>query len=361
VKLADFDYELPPDLIAQQPAERRDAARLFVHSIARDASEHRGVRDLPELLRPADLLVLNDTRVRRARLHARRASGGRVELLLLEPEAGGGAWRALARPSARLRAGEELELERASLRVHLLERLEQGGAPSAQWRIALRAAASTEPVDVEAALEQHGELPLPPYIERGGASDARAVVDRERYQTVYARSLGAVAAPTAGLHFTPELLAALAARGIASASLTLHVGLGTFQPVQAEDVREHAMHAERYELPQSTVDAIDACRARGGRVIAVGTTSCRVLESCAAADGTLRAGSGSTRLFLVPGSPLRVIDALLTNFHLPRSTLLMLVSAFAGRERVLRLYREAIERRYRFYSYGDAMLLHERG
>lgn len=359
MKLADFDYELPPERIAQQPAERRDAARLFVHSIARDASEHRSVRELPELLRPADLLVLNDTRVRRARLHARRASGGRVELLLLEPEAGGSAWRALARPSARLRAGEELALEGGELGVRLTERLEQAGAPSAQWRVEL-SASSGAPVDVEAALERHGELPLPPYIERAAGSDPRALVDRERYQTVYARSLGAVAAPTAGLHFTPELLSALAARGIASATLTLHVGLGTFQPVQAEDVREHAMHAESYELPRATVDAIAACRARGGRVIAVGTTSCRVLESCAQPDGSLRAGQGSTRLFLLPGSPLRAVDALLTNFHLPRSTLLMLVSAFAGRERVLRLYREAIERGYRFYSYGDAMLLHER-
>jgi S-adenosylmethionine:tRNA ribosyltransferase-isomerase len=359
VKLSDFDYELPPALVAQAPAHRRDAARLFVHSIARDASEHREVRELPELLRPADLLVLNDTRVRRARLHARRASGGRVELLLLEPEVGGGAWRALVRPSARLRAGEDLALAPGAPRVRLLERLELAGAPSAQWRVELHAEGGA-PVDVEAELERHGELPLPPYIERAFGADPRAQADRERYQTVYARKLGAVAAPTAGLHFTPELLAALAARGIASATLTLHVGLGTFQPVQVEDVREHPMHAERYELPQATVDAIAACRARAGRVVAVGTTSCRVLESCAAADGSLCSGHGSTRLYLLPGSPLRVVDALLTNFHLPRSTLLMLVSALAGRERVLRLYREAIERGYRFYSYGDAMLLHER-
>ena len=339
MKLSDFDYELPPERIASRPAERRDAARLFVHDVARDATEHARVAELERFLDPGDLLVVNDTRVLPARVHARRASGGAVELFFLAPAGEGRAWRALAHPARRLKPGEELQIERGGARARLVAR------PDAEWRVEL-----FDPADpaasVEALLERVGHVPLPPYIER---ADDEA--DRERYQTVFAAVPGAVAAPTAGLHFTPELLARLDARGVRRASVTLHVGAGTFLPVQSEDPREHAMHSERYELTP------DTARAAGGRVVAVGTTSARVLETCAGEGGELNPGAGETRLFLLPGAPFRAVDALLTNFHLPRSTLLMLVSAFAGRERILRLYGEAIERGYRFYSYGDAMLL----
>jgi S-adenosylmethionine:tRNA ribosyltransferase-isomerase len=359
VKLADFDYDLPPRCIAQQPVEPRDAARLLHHEIAADRTAHRRVSDLPELLRAGDLVVVNDTRVRQARLLGTRASGGAVELLLLERVGGDASrWRVLAQPAKKLRAGDVLCLEGGSIEARCIERRRGAdGALEPTWIVEL-ADPSARARDVEQLLEQHGRTPLPPYIARSAELDAEARdADRARYQTVYAREVGAVAAPTAGLHFTPALLERLALRGVELAQVTLHVGLGTFQPVQAEDPREHRMHSECYTLPAATVAAIERARARGGRVIAVGTTSARVLESCADADGTLRAGAGATDLFLYPGKRLRVVDALLTNFHLPRTTLLMLVSAFAGRERVLRLYREAIAEGYRFYSYGDAMLL----
>jgi S-adenosylmethionine:tRNA ribosyltransferase-isomerase len=352
MRLSDFDYELPPELVAREPARARDEARLFVHARAADASSHTQVRALGEFLRAGDLLVLNDTRVLAARLFARRASGGAVELLLVEPLAGApNVWKALAHPARRLSAGERLTLEGGAFQARLVERpLGPDGRAAPEWHVELcdDAGAVRDPLDVLARI---GHVPLPPYLER-----ADGAADEERYQTVYAARPGAVAAPTAGLHFTPELLAELEQRGVRRAFVTLHVGPGTFQPVQCEDVRAHVMHAERYELTQATVDAVLATKAAGGRVVAVGTTSVRVLESCAAASGALAPGSGSTRLFLVPGASFRVVDALLTNFHLPRSTLLMLVCAFAGTERVLRLYREAIEQRYRFYSYGDAML-----
>jgi len=353
VNLSDFDYELPAERIAQEPAAERDRARLLVHERAPDRTDHRQVRDLPELLRPGDLLVVNDTRVLRARLFARRASGGRVELFFLEPTPRApDVWRAQAHPARRLRVGETLGLEGLEARARLVEReLQEDGTPAMEWHVRLEtpAGAALEPL---AVLERVGHVPLPPYVER--ADEPR---DAERYQTVYARVPGAVAAPTAGLHFTPELFARLAAAGVERAALTLHVGPGTFQPVKATRVEDHRMHSERFVLPQETVDAVARTRARGGRVVAVGTTAVRVLESCAAEDGALAPGAGSTALFLVPGARFRVVDALLTNFHLPRSTLLMLVAAFAGRERVLALYREALERGYRFYSYGDAMLL----
>jgi S-adenosylmethionine:tRNA ribosyltransferase-isomerase len=356
VRLGDFDYDLPPDRIASRPAARRDAARLLVHDVAADATVHATVAALVEILRAGDLLVVNDTRVIPARVAARRASGGAVELFFLapdaeEPEPGRPRpWRALATPSRRLRPGEVLAVEPArpgegaQVRARLVDR------PDREWRVELHAEGADAPV--EALLERVGHVPLPPYV--GREDDG---LDRERYQTVFAAHPGAVAAPTAGLHFTPELLARLAARGVRRASVTLHVGAGTFLPVQAEDPREHRMHAERYALPAETARLVAETRASGGRVVAVGTTAVRVLETCARPDGALEPGSGETRLFLVPGAELRVVDALLTNFHLPRSTLLMLVSAFAGRERVLRLYREAIDAGYRFYSYGDAMLL----
>jgi S-adenosylmethionine:tRNA ribosyltransferase-isomerase len=358
VKLADFDYDLPAELVAQEPCERRDAARLLVHAIGPDRTEHRSVRDLVELLRPEDLLVVNDTRVLPGRLFGRRASGGRVELLLLEPldDAPGAPWSALVNPARKLHPGEVIALEDGELTLRFLERgVEPGGRPAPTWSVELFDAAGG-PVDVPAALERHGHVPLPPYIERAADDPA----DRARYQTVYAEVPGAVAAPTAGLHFTPELLEALAARGVRRATVTLHVGLGTFRPIDVEDVEAHEMHAERFTLPPETARAVEETRKRGGRVVAVGTTSVRVLESCATPDGGVLPDSGDTRLFLRPGSPFRVVDALLTNFHLPRSSLLVLVSAFAGRERTLRLYAEAVAERYRFYSYGDAMLLTDR-
>ena len=354
MKLSDFDYHLPESLIAQAPVEPRDSARLLHHDIGRDATAHRSVRDLPELLAPGDLLVVNDTKVRRARLVGRRASGGAVEMLLAElrPDL---RWRALVRPAAKLREGERVELEEGRLLAVIGERGTEGGE---------RAVSLLDPATGERAseelVESVGRAPLPPYIRRPRGADEALERDRSSYQTVFARELGAVAAPTAGLHFTPQLLERLAQRGVERTCVTLHVGEGTFKGVSTEDISQHVMHSERYELLQATVDAIERCRARGGRVVAVGTTSVRVLESCAAATGRLVAGHGETRLFLVPGAPFHVVDALMTNFHLPKSTLVMLVSAFVGRERTLRLYAEAVEQRYRFFSYGDAMLLTNR-
>lgn len=344
--VADFDYELPPDRIAVRPAEPRDSARLFVHERATGRRDHRTVRDLPDLLRAGDLLVLNDTRVRPWRLRGRRATGGAVECLLLRLDAARG--EAFVKPSKKLRAGDRLAMEDGALDLQLLAPLDGG-----RWQVELLAG---EPgADVGALLERVGRAPLPPYIERDGDEDVAA--DRERYQTVYARVPGAVAAPTAGLHFTDELLARLRARGVELAHVTLHVGEGTFAPLRTEVVEEHRMHAETYELSSATAAAIAATRARGGRVVAVGTTSCRVLETCAQDDRTVLPGTGESTLFLYPGRPIRVVDALLTNFHLPQSTLLMLVAAFAGREAILASYREAVERGYRFFSFGDAMLL----
>ena len=358
MKASDFDYDLPPEAVAQHPAEPRDAARLLVHDRARDLTEHRRVRDLPDVLRAGDLLVVNDTRVRPARLYGRRASGGFVEVLLLvradAHEGRAERWRAWVRPAKRVRAGDVIDLEDGAVQVRALERSTgPDGRPGAEWVLELLPAERF--ASLEEALEHSGRMPLPPYIRRGPDDDATS--DRERYQTVYAASPGAVAAPTAGLHFTPELLQELRARGVEIATVTLHVGAGTFQPLQAQDVAQHAMHAEEFTLPQATADAVARTRADGGRVIAVGTTSARVLETCADEGGTLQARTGSTRIFIQPGWRFRGIDGLLTNYHLPRSTLLVLVSAFAGRERVLRLYGEALEQGYRFYSYGDAMLL----
>ncbi len=350
MRVDDFRYELPPGAIAQEPAEPRDSARMLVHEVAGARTRHRRIADLVDELAPEDLLVVNDTRVRPARLFGRRSSGGRVELLLIAP-APGGAWRAMVRPARKLRVGEEFEVD-GGWTARALEREGDG----AFWSIELR-----DPSDpsgsVPELLERAGRMPLPPYITREPEGDPRDGMDRERYQTVYARESGAVAAPTAGLHFTPELLDELRGRGVRRAEVTLHVGLGTFLPVTAERLEDHRMHAETYTVPESTAQAVAACRRAGGRVIAVGTTSVRALESCAQVGGELVAGSGDTRLFLKPGDRFRVVDGLLTNFHLPCSTLLMLVSAFAGRERTLSLYLEALELGYRFYSYGDAMML----
>jgi S-adenosylmethionine:tRNA ribosyltransferase-isomerase len=351
----DFDFELPDDLVAQRPAPRGES-RLLVLDAAGEA-RHRSVRDLAALLRPGDLLVVNDTRVIPARLFGRRLpGGGRVEVLLAERQ-GDLEWDALLKPGKRARPGTILELATgggpvdggptaedapgpAGLHAEVLAHAEDG-------RFRLRFSSPVEPW-----LDRLGHVPLPPYVKR---PDEPA--DRERYQTVYAAAPGAIAAPTAGLHFDDALLAALASRGVERVAVTLHVGLGTFKPVTATLVHEHVMDAERYEVPASTAAAIAAARREGRRVVAVGTTVVRTLESAAlAGGGQVEPGGGSTRLFAYPGFRFQVVDALLTNFHLPQSTLLMLVCAFAGTERVLAAYREAVAAGYRFYSYGDAML-----
>jgi S-adenosylmethionine:tRNA ribosyltransferase-isomerase len=357
MNVSDFDYELPQELIAQVPAEPRDSARLLVHDVGRSATEHRTFRELAQLLAPGDLLVVNDTRVRRARLLGKRRSGGAVELLVLGPAATPGRWRALTRPAKRLREGEILELEDGAVLARACARsFDSEGKPGAEWTFEL-SPADGGARSVEECLEAFGRMPLPPYIRRPAADAARREADGHWYQTVFAHETGAVAAPTAGLHFTRSLLEELEARGVARAEITLHVGAGTFQPVTAAAVEDHVMHVESFRIPESTVAAVEAARARGGRVIAVGTTSARALESASDDAGRIRAGAGETRLFITPGYRFRVIDALITNFHLPRSTLLMLVSAFVGREAVLERYADAIARRYRFFSYGDAMLL----
>ena len=333
LRTSDFDYHLPPEAIAQHPGERGES-RLLV--LGRTTAERR-FAELPDLLDPGDLLVVNDTRVIPARLRARRPTGGRVEILLVERQESA-SWWCLLRPGRRLPPGAPLAVE---------------GGPSA--RVEERSDGRfrlTFEQPIEPLLKEIGETPLPPYIDR--PVEPR---DRERYQTVYAARPGAVAAPTAGLHFTPALLAALERRGIRQASLTLHVGPGTFRPVKAENPEEHVMDAERFEIPEATAEAVAATRRDGRRVVAVGTTVVRSLETAATSDGLVAAGAGRTGLYIRPGYGFRVVDRLITNFHLPRSTLLMLVCAFAGRNRVLDAYRQAVGSGFRFYSYGDAMLV----
>lgn len=338
MQLADFDFELPEERIARHPVEPRDASRLLVLRRAEAGLEHRSFSELPELLDPGDLLVVNDSRVLPARLYLRKPTGGRVELLLVEPT-DDGAWRCMASASKGVKVGQVFRVEDDPAHATVLEVEGEGF---------VRVAFSEDAVSIAA---RRGRLPIPPYLGRDTEPE-----DTHRYQTVFARAekTGSVAAPTAGLHFTPGLLARLEARGVETARLTLHVGPGTFLPVRAERVEEHRMHAERYELPAETVAAIERARARGGRVVAVGTTSVRTLES---QRGALAPGPGRTDIFIRPGHEFLHVDAMLTNFHLPRSTLVMLVSAFAGRDRVLQAYRAAIEEKYRFFSYGDAMLI----
>ncbi len=353
-----FDFDLPPELIAQHPAEPRDAARLLV--VGATALEDRHVRDLPGLLDPGDLLVLNDTRVIPARLVGRRGAAT-VAVTLHQPEspqpgrepgqvepAGAACWRAFARPARRLRVGDRLQFG-SGLDAQVLAQGEGG-----ELTLGFGCAAET----LLGRLEAVGQMPLPPYIKRPKDGDPR---DRLDYQTLFARRPGAVAAPTAALHFTPDLMAALAGHGIGHVFLTLHVGAGTFLPVKVADTEQHRMHAERFELGPQTVAAIERTRAAGGRVVAVGTTVLRTLETAAAETGRLRPAASETRLFITPGYRFRVVDRLLTNFHLPRSTLFMLVAAFAGLERIRAAYAHAIGRRYRFYSYGDACLLARAG
>lgn len=348
MKTSDFSYDLPPELIAQEPARERPASRMLVLDRAGETLEHRSFRDLPAFLGAGDLLVLNDTRVLPARLLGRKeGTGGKVELLLLE-ETEPDRWDVLLRTSRRPPVGSRIELAAGRAVAVLLD--DSGDRGRATIRVE-----SKEPfLDL---LEEAGEPPLPPYIRRSEAEAATRRADRERYQTVYARVPGAVAAPTAGLHFTGDLLDQLRAGGVEVGALTLHVGLGTFRPVTADTVENHLMEEERYHVPEDLADRVRAVRARKGRIVAVGSTSVRTLETAAAPDGTVIPGRGRSGLFIHPPFTFRVIDAMLTNFHLPCSTLLMMISAFAGRERVLAAYREAVAKQYRFYSYGDCMLI----
>ncbi len=337
LSLSDFDYTLPPELIAQVPLPARSASRLLVLDGKRRADSQ--FVDLPNQLRAGDLLVMNDSRVLHARLLGQKDSGGQIEVLV-ERMLSSGEVLAQVRASKSPQPRSRLWLEDA-LDVEVL------GREGEFYRLRFAG-------DAAELIERHGRLPLPPYIDR-----AAGVPDEERYQTVYAREKGSVAAPTAGLHFDKDLLSRLQGMGVDIAYVTLHVGAGTFQPVRASNLAEHRMHTERYELPSSTVDAIAKTRAAGGRIVAVGTTSLRALES-AALEGGLKVGAGETALFVTPGFQFRVVDMLITNFHLPKSTLLMLISAFAGLEEIRSAYRHAVSEKYRFFSYGDAMLLHRK-
>ena len=343
--LGDFDFHLPPQLIAQQPAPERSASRLLDGTQPQPAD--RIFRDLPAQLLPGDLLVFNDTRVLKARLFGEKPTGGKVELLV-ERVLPGNQVAAHMRVSKKPEVGTTLALQTATGRTDGLSATLLGRWPDADgalFRFVLSNDAGDDPYTL---MERHGHVPLPPYI-----THADTAQDADRYQTVFARNPGAVAAPTAALHFDATLLQALEARGIRSAHVTLHVGAGTFQPVKTENLAEHRMHSEWYAVPPATQEALAACRARGGRVVAVGTTTVRTLESWAASG----IASGETSIFITPGFQFQVVDLLITNFHLPKSTLMMLVSAFAGYEKVMGLYRHAIAQQYRFFSYGDAMLL----
>lgn len=338
----DFDYHLPPELIARFPAAERDASRLMLLDRQNGSVSDERFGNIGAHLQSGDLLVLNDTRVIPARMYGHKATGGRVEIFLVRREAGSAeCWSCLMRSSKGMSEGQTITLA-AGMSALVLGR-ENNGA----WRIGFSGA---EPFD--AWLEREGEMPLPPYLQREADSH-----DRERYQTVFAQAAGAVAAPTAGLHFTQELLAGLNAKGVGTVCVTLHTGLGTFQPVRVERVQDHRIHRERYCISAETAQAIRATRERGGRIVAVGTTTARTLEYAAADDGNIQAGEGEADIFIYPDYRFKVVDALVTNFHLPESTLIMLVSAFAGKELVFGAYREAVRRGYRFYSYGDAMLI----
>jgi S-adenosylmethionine:tRNA ribosyltransferase-isomerase len=342
MKVSEFDFELPEQLIAQAPVTPRDASRLLVLPRVGPVA-HRAFSGLPALLRSGDLLVFNDTRVIPARLVGRKAgTGGKAELLLLEPLGAelGARWRVMGQASRVFQAG--LRLEFGALEATVEAVLGDGF-----YEVRL----DREGAELEAALAKVGRVPLPPYIQREAGAE-----DTERYQTIFAQRPGSAAAPTAGLHFTPEVLAALEARGVERAAVTLHVGPGTFLPFRGETLDEHQMHAERYEVPEATAQAFQACRARGGRVVAVGSTAIRTLES-AWSGGQLAVGAGRTSLFARPGHQFQAADLLVTNFHLPRTTLLVLVCAFGGLQRVLAAYREAVQEKYRFFSYGDAMLV----
>jgi S-adenosylmethionine:tRNA ribosyltransferase-isomerase len=339
VKTSDFMYDLPEELIAQTPIERRDASRLLVLDKKTGQMEHRHFYDLKEYLRPGDCLVLNDSRVIPARLFGTRPTGGAVEVVLLK-DLGDNRWECLSRPGKKMRPGTEVTFGDGELTA-VVEDVVEGGNRILRF--------TYEGIFLE-ILEKLGRMPLPPYIKV-------QLDDPERYQTVYAREPGSAAAPTAGLHFTQELLQDIRDMGVDVEFVTLHVGLGTFRPVQVEDVENHEMHSEFCTVPEKTAAAIMKAKASGNRVIAVGTTSCRTLESFTAPDGTIAAASGWTNIFIYPGYTFKCIDALVTNFHLPGSTLVMLVSALAGKENIMTAYKEAVDQRYRFFSFGDAMFI----
>ena len=339
MKTADFDFQLPEELIAQTPLERRDGSRLLTLDKSTGAVGHRHFYDLPQLLRPGDCLVLNDSRVLPARLIGRRPTGGSCEVLLLADK-GGGVWECLVRPGRKLKPGAQVIFGDGQLTAAVEAELADG-------KRAVRFHCQGVFLEV---LERLGRMPLPPYIKA-------ELQDQERYQTVYSKAAGSAAAPTAGLHFTPELLGQVEEMGVKVCCVTLHVGLGTFRPVKAEDIQDHEMHSEFCMISRETADAINEAKRGGGRVICVGTTSCRTIESFAAEDGTMSERSGWTNIFIYPGYKFKVLDALITNFHLPQSTLIMLVSALAGRERVLAAYETAVRERYRFFSFGDAMFI----
>lgn len=341
MKTDEFDYPLPPELIAQYPAADRDASRLMVLPLPSGRIGHRTFRDLPGLLRPGDLLVSNNTRVLPARLIGRKRTGGRCEMLLLPPwDPDRGEWDVLLRGAAKLRPGMRIDFDQG-IEGEIVD--VAGGRGKVRF---------PGHADLVALLERIGHVPLPPYIRREDEP-----LDRARYQTVFAERNGSVAAPTAGLHFSPSLLEALRQRGVGTTAITLHVGIGTFAPVKAEDVESHSMDPEWAEVSSETAGLIARTREGGGRVIAVGTTAAKTLESFADGEGRVTPGGGFSSLFIRPPYRFKAIDGLVTNFHLPRSTLILLVSALAGRERILEAYRQAVKERYRFYSYGDAMLI----
>ena len=341
MKTSDFDFELPEELIAQTPLERRDASRLLTLDKRTGETGHGHFYDLPRLLRPGDCLVMNDSRVLPARLLGRREpTGGAAEVLLLV-DRGDQVWECLVRPGRKVKPGTRLSFGEGALTAEVLETLE-GGNRLIRF--------DYEGIFLE-TLERLGKMPLPPYIKE-------ELNDPERYQTVYSRQVGSAAAPTAGLHFTRELLDQIQAMGVSLCYVTLHVGLGTFRPVKEDEITDHEMHAEYCMIPQETADIINRTKQTGGRVVCVGTTSCRTIESWAGEDGTLKASAGWTDIFIYPGYRFKVLDALVTNFHLPESTLVMLVSALAGREHILAAYEEAVRERYRFFSFGDAMFIY---
>jgi len=341
MKTSDFYYDLPPELIAQTPLEQRDGSRLLTLDKRTGETGHGHFYDLPRLLRPGDCLVMNDSRVLPARLLGRREpTGGAAEVLLLV-DRGDQVWECLVRPGRKVKPGTRLSFGEGALTAEVLETLE-GGNRLIRF--------DYEGIFLE-TLERLGKMPLPPYIKE-------ELNDPERYQTVYSRQVGSAAAPTAGLHFTRELLDQIQAMGVSLCYVTLHVGLGTFRPVKEDEITDHEMHAEYCMIPQETADIINRTKQTGGRVVCVGTTSCRTIESWAGEDGTLKASAGWTDIFIYPGYRFKVLDALVTNFHLPESTLVMLVSALAGREHILAAYEEAVRERYRFFSFGDAMFIY---
>ena len=340
MKTSDFYYDLPKELIAQTPIEKRDASRLMTLERTTGAVEHHHFYELPDFLNPGDCLILNDSRVLPARLLGQRLPGGGACEVLLLIDRGDKTWECLVRPGRKMRTGAKLSFGNGELTAEVVGELE-GGNRLVRF--------DYDGIFLE-VLEHLGKMPLPPYIKA-------ELQDNERYQTVYSKVVGSAAAPTAGLHFTPELLEQVQKMGVKVCYVTLHVGLGTFRPVKAEDIQDHEMHSEFCMISQETADVINETKKNGGRVICVGTTSCRTIESFAAEDGTMTERSGWTNIFIYPGYRFKVLDALITNFHLPESTLIMLVSALAGREHVLAAYEEAVKERYRFFSFGDAMFI----